>query len=147
VLLIGHGIPDSAKIREFVNQGTIVLMASTVDLVLRWLGQVEVREPRTSQLCVDELRIDLHEYRAWWRESTLPLTNLELHVLAHLVRRDPNVTTYEELQEAWGSPYYGDASHLRSEIKRLRRKLKEARVALSIEAVRGVGFRLCRQSD
>jgi DNA-binding winged helix-turn-helix (wHTH) protein len=50
------------------------------------------------------------------------------------------VWTYETLFAAvWGGTYLGDNSILHSAVKRLRRKLRE--VGLSVETVRGIGYR------
>jgi DNA-binding response OmpR family regulator len=42
--------------------------------------------------------------------------------------------------------YLGDTDRIRSSIKRLRRKLVQSGVQVTIESVRGFGFRLCSRS-
>jgi two-component system, OmpR family, response regulator MtrA len=52
------------------------------------------------------------------------------------------VWTYQRLfQAVWGGSYLGDTSILHSAVKRLRRKLRAAG-GLSVQTVRGVGYRL-----
>ena len=50
--------------------------------------------------------------------------------------------TSELHEAAWGTRYVGDRDSVYSLVKRLRRKLTEAGVALDLLAVRGVGFQL-----
>jgi len=42
----------------------------------------------------------------------------------------------------WGAAYLGDNSILHSAVKRLRRKLRDVGNDLSIDTVRGIGYRL-----
>ena len=77
-------------------------------------------------------------------ESILPLTRLEFDLLNLLLAHTKRVLTRERLlEQAWGYEFVGDTRAVDSAIKRLRAKLREASTeADSIEAVRGIGYRL-----
>lgn len=92
---------------------------------------------------VGDLRIDPGNHVASWRGTPLPLTRLEWHLLGSLATPPPVVWTYERLfGSVWGGAYLGDTSILHSAMKRLRRKLRAAGEGVSIETVRGIGYRL-----
>lgn len=89
------------------------------------------------------LTLDEAHHLATWRGRPLPLTYRERAILGCLVADPGRVWTYRELFEhAWGGCYLGDPSLVHSALKRIRRKIREAGVALTIDAVRGVGFRV-----
>ena len=77
-------------------------------------------------------------------EIILPLTRLEFDLLHLLMTNAKRVLTRERLlEQAWGYDFVGDTRAVDSAIKRLRAKLREASPgADSIEAVRGIGYRL-----
>jgi len=76
--------------------------------------------------------------------AALPLTRLEFDLLHLLLANAGRVLTRERLIErAWGYDFFGDTRAVDSAVKRLRAKLRAASAdADSIEAVRGVGYRL-----
>ncbi len=89
------------------------------------------------------LVIDPADHQVVWRGASLPLTRLECELVAQLGSDPVRVWTYEKLFAAvWGGAYFGDNSILHSAVKRLRRKLRQAGGGLSIETVRGIGYRL-----
>jgi len=77
-------------------------------------------------------------------EAVLSLTRLEFDLLHLFLTNAGRVLTRERLlEQAWGYDFVGDTRAVDSAIKRLRAKLREASTeADSIEAVRGVGYRL-----
>lgn len=86
--------------------------------------------------------LDLAAHRVYWRGLALPLTEHEFQMLAALMEPPGRACTYDELRKrVWGTEY-GDASLVRTAVKRLRRKLPRAGVTVRIEPVHGVGFRL-----
>jgi DNA-binding response OmpR family regulator len=90
-----------------------------------------------------QLEVDITSHRAAWRDSPLPLTEHELTILALLVSDPGRARSYGELTElVWGWKYRGDATPVRSAVKRLRGKLRLAQVPVAIESVRGFGLRL-----
>ena len=76
--------------------------------------------------------------------TSLPLTRLEFDLLYLFLSNAGRVLTRERLlEQAWGYDFVGDTRAVDSAIKRLRAKLRTANPeADSVEAVRGVGYRL-----
>ena len=76
--------------------------------------------------------------------NPLELTRLEFDLLHLFLLNAGRVLTRERLlEQAWGYDYVGDTRAVDSAIKRLRAKLRTGAVeADSLEAVRGVGYRL-----
>jgi DNA-binding response OmpR family regulator len=76
--------------------------------------------------------------------NPLELTRLEFDLLHLFLLNAGRVLTRERLlEQAWGYDYVGDTRAVDSAIKRLRAKLRSASPeADSLEAVRGVGYRL-----
>jgi hypothetical protein len=90
-----------------------------------------------------DLVIDVDDHQVWWRGAALPLTRLEVELMAQLAGEPVRVWSYERLfATVWGAAYLGDNSILHSAVKRLRRKLREVDGGLSVETVRGIGYRL-----
>ncbi|MFD0591436.1 winged helix-turn-helix domain-containing protein [Catellatospora coxensis] len=78
-----------------------------------------------------------------WRDREVALTRLEHDVLLCLADVPGQVWTYERLHlEVWGNKHLGRGSDLHSVVRRLRRKLARLNAAVTVHAVRGVGFRL-----
>ena len=75
---------------------------------------------------------------------SLNLTRLEFDLLSHLLSNARRVLTREQLlEQVWGYDFAGDTRAVDSAVKRLRAKLRKASPdADSVEAVRGVGYRL-----
>jgi DNA-binding response OmpR family regulator len=90
------------------------------------------------------LRLDEETRLVTVENTVLPLTRLEFDLLNLLLTNAGRVLTRERLlEQAWGYDFAGDTRAVDSAIKRLRAKLRAACAeADSIEAVRGVGYRL-----
>lgn len=92
------------------------------------LGDVEL-EPRARKVAV--------------RGKPVTLSEREFDVLTALTDDLERAWAFGELYEAvWGAPYLGDATAVRSAVKRLVRKFVEAGVDSPVESVRGFGFRV-----
>lgn len=113
---------------ELAARARAVLRRTTGDR-----GPVEVRD----------LRVDERAFRAHKGEEELALTNIEMRLLAELVRNRNVVLRREELLErVWGYDYLGDSRLVDMAIKRLRDKLGDAPSGPPyIATVRGVGYR------
>lgn len=95
-----------------------------------------------SQLVVDHARQQIR-----WAGRVLPLTRLEREVFAALAHPPLRVWTYAQLYEqVWEVGYFNNPSAVRSTVKRLRVKLRQAQVPVAVESVRGVGFSLLDQT-
>ncbi len=101
-------------------------------------------EPATTLRGKGDLRLDTESRIVTIGQTSLALTRLEFDLLHLLMTNAGRVLTRERLLElAWGYEYIGDTRAVDSAIKRLRAKLREVSTeADSIEAVRGIGYRL-----
>lgn len=91
----------------------------------------------------EALRLDEDRRVVRWKDREIPLTRLEHDFLHCLVKEPGQVWTYQRLHHAvWGNEHLGHGSHIHSVVKRLRQKLAELGAAVTIHAVRGVGFHL-----
>jgi DNA-binding response OmpR family regulator len=90
------------------------------------------------------LKMDLEGRQVTIGDVPLALTRLEFNVLHMLIQNKGRVLTRERMLElAWGYDFAGDTRAVDSTVKRLRAKLRTvASEADSIEAVRGVGYRV-----
>jgi DNA-binding response OmpR family regulator len=90
------------------------------------------------------LKMDLEARLVTIGDVPLALTRLEFNVLQTLIQNKGRVLTRERMLElAWGYDFAGDTRAVDSTVKRLRAKLHAvASEADSIEAVRGVGYRV-----
>jgi hypothetical protein len=92
---------------------------------------------------VEELSLDVERRVVRWKDREMPLTRLEHDFLHCLVEEPGRIWTYQRLHHAvWGNEFLGHGSHIHSVVKRLRQKLAELGAAVTINAVRGVGFHL-----
>jgi DNA-binding response OmpR family regulator len=90
-----------------------------------------------------ELFLDVDRRVVRWKDREVPLTRLEHDFLHCLVKEPGRVWTYQRLHHAvWGNEHLGHGSHIHSVVKRLRQKLANLGAAVTIQAVRGVGFHL-----
>lgn len=114
-----------ARIRAVLRRSST---ATTVD------GQVEV----------GELRLDPQRRTAALAGQPLDLSRLEFDLLAHLMRRSPEVVSRRELlAEVWRQPHGGADKTIDVHLSWLRRKLGEsADDPRYLHTVRGVGIKL-----
>lgn len=97
----------------------------------------------TGAVALGRLMIDQQRQQVSWAGRLLPLTRLERDVLAALANPPLRVWTYRQLYErVWGADFLDDAAAVRSTVKRLRAKLREANSSIAVEAARGIGYSL-----
>lgn len=120
-------------------------LMARIKAVLR-RSQAEANPPAAaSRLCgPGGLELDPETRQVAAGGISLALTRLEFEVLFLLLENAGRVLTRERLLElAWGYDFAGDTRTVDSTVKRLRAKLRAAAPqADSIEAVRGVGYRM-----
>ncbi|QGN48650.1 winged helix family transcriptional regulator [Micromonospora sp. WMMC415] len=98
----------------------------------------EAAEPPPPVLTIDSNRRVLR-----WQDREIELTPLEHDLLLCLVGASGQVWTYERLHlEVWGNAHLGRGSDMHSVVRRVRRKLTRLGATATIDAVRGVGYRL-----
>lgn len=87
--------------------------------------------------------LDLATRRLLLPSGEQDLPKKEFEVLQLLMQRPGRVVPREEfLDEVWGFAWAGDTRSLDQHVRRLRRRLEADPEAPTIEAVRGVGYRL-----
>ena len=113
-------------------------LAARVRAVLRRTGADDASPVEARGLVVDEAA-----FRAYKGSDELPLTTMELRLLAELVRSAGTVLTREVLLDrVWGYDYLGDSRLVDMAVKRLRDKLGDPPDPPPyIATVRGVGYR------
>jgi DNA-binding response OmpR family regulator len=96
-----------------------------------------------------QLSLEVERREVHIQGRLLELSRLEFDLLHALLLRAGRVLSREQLlEQVWGYDYPGDVRTVDSAVKRLRAKLRAADPqADSITAVRGVGYKLCRESD
>jgi DNA-binding response OmpR family regulator len=93
------------------------------------------------------LRVDKRARRIWTGDQEVPVSAKEFDVLALLDEQPGAVVTRERLMdEVWDENWFGSTRTLDATIGRLRQKLEERGVPVRIDTVRGVGFRMERDS-
>jgi DNA-binding response OmpR family regulator len=106
----------------------------------------EVPDRRTGR--AEVLTIDSARSVAQWRDREVPLTDLEHDLLTWLMTEPLRVWTYEALHQAvWRDRHLRGTADVHSLVKRVRRKLDELGTTVTIDAVRGTGFRLTDHQD
>lgn len=89
------------------------------------------------------LTIDRGRSVARWRGREIQLTELEHDLLTRLMSSPLRVWSYDALhQTVWRDREVRGTADVHSVVKRLRRKLDELGTTVTIDAVRGIGFRL-----
>jgi hypothetical protein len=125
-----------------------VVAAQVAEARIMVTETVEVVDPPESfgspEALVDPaLRVDSDRRMLRWLDREVGLTPLEHDFLACLLGAPGRIWTYQRLHhEVWGNELLGRGSDLHSVVRRLRAKLARIGVAATIQAVRGVGFRL-----
>jgi DNA-binding response OmpR family regulator len=90
-----------------------------------------------------DLAVDSDRRVLRWRDRETDLTRLEHDVLCCLFEEPGEVWTYERLHHTvWGNKHLGRGSDMHSVVRRVRGKLARLDAGATIQAVRGVGFRI-----
>lgn len=119
-------------------------LLARIKAVLRRAGPTAIEPPESTLRGKAGLQLDVESRLASVGETLLELTRLEFDLLHLLLSNAGRVLTRERLlEQVWGYDFVGDTRAVDSAIKRLRAKLRTiSPKADSIEAVRGVGYRL-----
>jgi two-component system, OmpR family, response regulator MtrA len=147
VILVGEAARDQQRIGRLLDAGSLVLLAPSIEtfavsLPPEAIPQIEAEPPHVL-IRVNNLELDLTERRARWSGKSLDLTEYELNILACLADDPGRAWTFSELlSKVWGGAVYTHPDVVHAAVKRLRRKLTKAGADLTIQSVRGVGFRL-----
>ena len=121
-------------------------LLARIKAVLRRSSQAQEKTTEAGQTWrgAGGLCLEVERRQVMVDETEVRLTQLEFDILHLLLANAGRVLTRERLiEQAWGYDFVGDTRAVDSAIKRLRAKLRAANAeADSIEAVRGVGYRL-----
>lgn len=94
-------------------------------------------------LSFGDLQLDPFRRTVACHGQPLPLTARELAILEGLFRNPGGIVSREDLfEQAWGEREQPMSNTIEVLVSRLRRKLREAGSAVTIEAVKGLGYRL-----
>ncbi|TCC02726.1 winged helix-turn-helix domain-containing protein [Kribbella soli] len=165
-LLIAVAASPEQRVRlaELVDDVAPLLLVSSLDELRRLLvpaqqpppaapGQPEPPEPDAVDATAvratggdpeaDVLTIDRGRSVARWRGSEIQLTDLEQELLSRLMSAPLRVWSYDALHHTvWRDRNIRGTADVHSVVKRLRRKLDDLGTTVTIDAVRGIGFRL-----
>ena len=98
---------------------------------------------RPAALAAGDLRIDPASRRCWRGGTEIPLTAKEYALLEMFLRRPGTVLTRELLLEhCWDFAYESRSNVVEVHIRALREKIDREFDVVSLETVRGVGYRL-----
>ena len=97
------------------------------------------------QLTIGNLQIDPDKHQVWVAGKELVLNRKEFDILLYLGTNKERLVTRTALAEhVWGD-YMDEADNFEfiySQIKNLRKKLKDCQAALEIQAIYGIGYKL-----
>lgn len=103
----------------------------------------------SNDLAMGPLRLELHTRRAFKAGQELPLRQKEFELLALLLSRPGEVISRAEFfDQVWGTDWLGDTRTLDVHIRWLREKIEaDPSQPRLIQTVRGVGYRLAKESS
>ncbi|MDX6241903.1 MAG: hypothetical protein QOG10_6727 [Kribbellaceae bacterium] len=154
---------DRVRLAELVDDVAPLLLVSSLDELRRVIAPAQPApkppdpepeaaadaepagstEPDLRIRLADILTIDSARSVAQWRGHEVTLTELEHDLLVQLNTEPLRVWTYDGLHHAvWRNRHLRGTADVHSLVKRLRRKLDELGTTVTIDAVRGTGFRL-----
>ncbi len=148
VFLVGEG--RLALVPEYLNLGSVVVIAPDRDTLRQWQGEQADPAPAQQQCELDSTVVDMEGRRIMWHGESLPLSELEFKVLGALLRAPGRAWSFRDLRRVgWGdhAEVPVDPYTVKALIQRLRAKLAATDTGISIEAVRGFGFRAEMRSD
>lgn len=140
------GVERLPLVPEYLNLGSVVVVAPDESTLRRWVReQDDDREP-SEERDGEPLGtvVDLPGRRIIVDGATLPLSDLEFCVLSALLSPPGRALSFRELRAScWGDApeLPADIYSVRALVQRLRAKLQVAEAHLTVEAVRGFGFR------
>jgi two-component system phosphate regulon response regulator PhoB len=129
-------------IPEYLNLGSVVIVAPDPGTLKRWRAEQDEIDPADAPN--QGTLVDLEGRRILFEGSTLPLSDLEFRVVTTLLSRPGKAWSFGELRrEAWGDgpELPTDIYSVKALIQRLRAKFQVAGLPMSVESVRGYGFR------
>ena len=140
------GVERLPLVPEYLNLGSVVVVAPDQDTLRRWVWEQEGDRAGAAERD-DGSRgtvVDLTGRRIVVDGATLPLSDLEFRVLSALLSPPGRALSFRELRAScWGDApeLPADVYSVRALVQRLRAKLQVADAQVTIESIRGFGFR------
>ena len=140
------GVERLPLVPEYLNLGSIVVVAPDQDTLLRWVWEQDDwrRGDAKDDAGPEGAVVDLAGRRINSDGTSLPLSDLEFRVLSALLSPPGRALSFRDIRGAgWGDgpEIPADIYSVRALVQRLRAKLQAAGADLLLEAVRGFGFR------
>jgi DNA-binding response OmpR family regulator len=142
-VIVLSGVTDVGARVQALDQGAVDVVAkpfSLTELLARVRRNVGAARPSTDERFLEAggIRLDLDRRRATFGRTSVPLTEREFTLLAHLMRRKGQVCRREELlHDVWGLDFDPGSNVVEVCVGRLRSKLGQN---LPVETVRRVGY-------
>jgi len=104
---------------------------------------IENTTPESKEITFEDIKICHNRLTANCGDSTLSLTKTEFNFLVYLIENKEKAVSRQELLNAiWGYDNNVESRATDDTVKRLRRKLYDAKSNVSIETVWGYGFKI-----
>jgi two-component system response regulator MtrA len=142
VFLVGEG--RLALVPEYLNLGSVVVIAPDRETLRQWQNEQDDPVSMQPQPVVEGTVVDMEGRRIMWQGESLPLSELEFKVLGALLQVPGRAWSFRDLRwVGWGdrAEVPVDPYTVKALVQRLRAKLAAANAQITIEAVRGFGFR------
>ena len=140
------GVERLPLVPEYLNLGSVVVVAPDQDTLRRWVWEQEGDRAPSGNHDDASLGtvVDLTGRRIVIDGVTLRLSDLEFRVLSALLSPPGRAISFRELRAScWGDApeLPADVYSVRALVQRLRAKLQVADAQVTIESIRGFGFR------
>ncbi len=149
VVLVGEETRDFARLDSLLSRNVIVTLIphpEAASPVFTACDPQQQQASRDAYQMFDALRIDLNAHRVLWGAREILVTETDLRMLAILSQVPGRACSFAQLAESGGPGWLGDKERIHSAIKRLRFRLQSSGARVTIESVRGFGFRLVSAS-
>lgn len=106
------------------------------------LRRTVLSESRMDKLQLDNVVIDMKEYRVMINDREVPMPPREMELFYYMALHPNQVLTRQQLLDrVWGYEFDGDPRTVDVHIKRIRDKLAANKADWAVATIRGVGYR------
>ncbi len=94
-----------------------------------------------NELCIEDLKINFEQHKAWRGQIALNLTPKEFLLLSYLARNQKRLLSRTQIAEqVWGINFDSDTNVIDVAIRRLRKKVDDPFPQKLIHTVHGIGY-------
>jgi hypothetical protein len=141
------GIDELEQIPAFLDLGLVVVVSPDPTTLRRWRREQDLVAPAldADPHNLSGIIVEMDAHRISSRGVALSLSEMEFRVLAGFGRRSCQALSFAEIRAlGWGDDVQLpiDVYAIRSLIQRLRAKMRAIDATVTIQPVRGFGFRL-----